>query len=91
MSCKENQTKCHPHMYAMPVYPMMAACRCCGGNTGVGGQGTPGKSAYEIAVEHGFVGTVEEWLESLKEKREATEKSIYPRFYMTHLEKTGQT
>lgn len=25
-----------------------------------------GKSAYEIAVENGFVGTVEEWLESLK-------------------------
>ena len=25
-----------------------------------------GKSAYEIAVEHGFVGTEEEWLESLK-------------------------
>lgn len=24
-----------------------------------------GKSAYEIAVEHGFVGTEEEWLESL--------------------------
>lgn len=27
---------------------------------------TRGKSAYEIAVEHGFVGTEEEWLESLK-------------------------
>ena len=25
-----------------------------------------GKSAYEIAVEHGFTGTEEEWLESLK-------------------------
>jgi len=25
-----------------------------------------GLSAYEIAVEHGFVGTEEEWLESLK-------------------------
>ena len=25
-----------------------------------------GKSAYEIALEHGFEGTVEEWLESLK-------------------------
>lgn len=31
-----------------------------------GGAGEPGKSAYEIAVEHGFVGTEEEWLESLK-------------------------
>ena len=25
-----------------------------------------GLSAYEIAVEHGFVGTEEEWLESLR-------------------------
>ena|SRR5690625_11558 len=31
-----------------------------------GGAGEPGKSAYEIAVEHGFVGSEEEWLESLK-------------------------
>ena len=29
-------------------------------------KGLDGKSAYEIAVEHGFVGTEEEWLESLK-------------------------
>lgn len=29
-------------------------------------QCVPGKSAYEIAVEHGFEGTEEEWLESLK-------------------------
>jgi hypothetical protein len=28
----------------------------------------PGKDAYEVAVENGFVGTVEEWLESLKAK-----------------------
>jgi len=28
-------------------------------------KGDPGKSAYEIAVEHGFVGTEEEWLQSL--------------------------
>ena len=28
-------------------------------------KGDPGKSAYEIAVEQGFVGTEEEWLESL--------------------------
>ena len=28
-------------------------------------KGDPGKSAYEIAVEHGFVGTEEEWLASL--------------------------
>ena len=29
-------------------------------------KGTDGKSAFEIAVEHGFVGTEVEWLESLK-------------------------
>lgn len=29
-------------------------------------KGTDGKSAYEIAIEHGFVGTETEWLESLK-------------------------
>lgn len=29
-------------------------------------EGVPGKSAYEIAVENGFKGTEEEWLESLK-------------------------
>jgi len=28
--------------------------------------GSDGKSAYDIAVENGFEGTVEEWLESLK-------------------------
>ena len=27
---------------------------------------TSGKSAYEIAVEEGFIGTKEEWLDSLK-------------------------
>lgn len=31
-----------------------------------GGAGEPGKSAYEIAVEHGFVGSEEDWLASLK-------------------------
>lgn len=31
-----------------------------------GEKGDPGDSAYEIAVEHGFVGTEEDWLESLK-------------------------
>ena len=33
---------------------------------GGGGSGTAGKSAYEIAVDDGFVGTETEWLESLK-------------------------
>ena len=31
-----------------------------------GGAGEPGKSAYEIAVEHGFEGSEEDWLASLK-------------------------
>ena len=36
------------------------------GELGGGGSGTAGKSAYEIAVDNGFVGTETEWLESLK-------------------------
>lgn len=32
--------------------------------------GAPGKSAYQIAVEHGFEGTEEEWLESMKINKE---------------------
>ena len=31
-------------------------------------KGEDGKSAYQIAVEHGFVGTEEEWVTSLKGK-----------------------
>ena len=31
-----------------------------------GGAGEPGKSAYEIAVENGFEGDEQAWLESLK-------------------------
>jgi hypothetical protein len=31
-----------------------------------GPQGVPGKSAYDLAVEHGFTGTVADWLQSLK-------------------------
>nr|DAO28822.1 MAG TPA: hypothetical protein [Caudoviricetes sp.] len=31
-----------------------------------GGASVPGKSAYEIAREHGFTGSETEWLESLK-------------------------
>jgi hypothetical protein len=30
-----------------------------------GGAGTPGKSAYDIAVDNGFVGTEAEWLASI--------------------------
>ena len=32
---------------------------------GVGQKGDDGKSAYDIAVAHGFIGSEEEWLESL--------------------------
>ena len=31
-----------------------------------GANGKDGRSAYEIAIENGFVGTAAEWLESLK-------------------------
>ena len=42
--------------------------------------GLDGKSAYEIAVEHGYVGTEEEWLESLKGKDGVTpDMSEYPK------------
>lgn len=33
---------------------------------GGGGSGADGKSAYEIALEHGFKGSEAEWLESLQ-------------------------
>lgn len=38
--------------------------------------GIPGLSAYEIAVRHGFEGTEEEWLESLKPSREEIDSKI---------------
>ena len=42
--------------------------------------GLDGKSAYEIAVEHGFVGTESEWLASLKgEPGETPDMSEYPK------------
>jgi len=44
------------------------------------GHGADGKSAYEIAVEHGFVGTETEWLASLKgEPGETPDMSEYPK------------
>lgn len=45
-----------------------AALRAEAGGTGGGGStpGTPGKSAYEVAVQQGFVGTVTQWLASLR-------------------------
>ena len=52
----------------MDIFTLAAAnalldCDCeCGG----GSSSTPGKSAYEIAQDHGFTGSEAEWLESLK-------------------------
>ena len=43
---------------------------------GGGGSGTAGKSAYEIAVDNGFVGTETEWLESLKGEQGEPGRSI---------------
>ena len=44
------------------------------------GHGADGKSAYEIAVEHGYVCTEEEWLASLKgEPGETPDMSEYPK------------
>lgn len=44
------------------------------------GHGADGKSAYEIAVEHGYVGTEEEWLASLKgDPGEPPDMSEYPK------------
>ena len=45
-------------------------------NGDLGGGGTAGKSAYEIAVDNGFVGTETEWLESLKGEQGETGRSI---------------
>lgn len=36
-----------------------------GANVSTGGTGADGKSAYQIAIKHGFVGTEQEWLASL--------------------------
>lgn len=47
----------------------MSCCEFAGKNIDVditGVKGARGYSAYEIAVQHGFEGTEEEWLESLK-------------------------
>lgn len=40
----------------------------CGVSTGINVRGSEGKSAYQIAVEHGFSGTEEQWLASLQAK-----------------------
>lgn len=42
-----------------------------------GADGQPGQSAYALAVEYGFVGTPEEWLESLRgEEYELTQEDL---------------
>lgn len=43
-----------------------------GGGGGGGGAGTPGKSAYEVAVDNGYTGSVTQWLASLVGPRGAT-------------------
>ncbi len=43
-----------------------AAILACGALTLTGCNQAPGKSAYDLAVENGYTGTLEEWLESLK-------------------------
>lgn len=45
-------------------------------NGDLGGGGTAGKSAYEIAVDNGFTGTEEEWLASLKGEKGNDGRSI---------------
>ena len=42
------------------------------------GSGTAGKSAYEIAVDNGFVGTETEWLESLKGEQRTNGSTFTP-------------
>lgn len=44
----------------------VAELRASEDSDGRGGVGSDGKSAYEIAVEHGFIGAEQQWLASLK-------------------------
>ena len=48
----------------------------CVGNSG-GGTGADGKSAYEIAVNHGFIGSEKEWLISLQGETPYIDKNGY--------------
>ena len=43
----------------------------------IGEKGDDGKSAYELAVESGYVGTLEEWLESLRGETGEGGKNAY--------------
>ena len=45
-----------------------------------GAQGIQGLSAYQVAVQEGFVGTEEEWLQSLKGEKGDTGDILYPTF-----------
>jgi len=47
-----------------------------GGSGGSGQDGEDGKSAYEIAVENGFVGTEIEWLDSLKASIDFSDEGV---------------
>ena len=44
----------------------VAELKANGVGTGSGAAGKDGKSAYEIAIEHGFIGAEQQWLASLK-------------------------
>jgi hypothetical protein len=48
-----------------------------GGGNGNGGSGQDGKSAYEVAVDEGFIGTEQEWLDSLVGEDGIDGKSAY--------------
>ncbi|MBO4428369.1 MAG: hypothetical protein J5832_00295, partial [Clostridia bacterium] len=65
---KENQTMKKILAFLLIVAMMFVVLCSCGSNgtDGTNGKdGIDGKSAYELAVENGFNGTVEEWLSSL--------------------------
>lgn len=55
-------------MVDVVTYALLKSYLKKGAGGGSSGEGTPGKSAYEIAVNNGFSGTEAEWLESLKGK-----------------------
>lgn len=45
-----------------------------------GARGIQGLSAYQVAVQEGFIGTEEEWLQSLKGEKGDTGNILYPTF-----------
>ena len=57
---------------------VLSACRGPAGENGIDGMdGSNGKSAYELAVENGYDGTLTEWLETLAGKNGVDGKSAY--------------